>query len=284
MSALYRANYTLRNSSVQLNLRSQHKKAAKKQNGRLYRRTFSLHCIVCRLPGQLRHQVDQPSSRLPHRASLSIRLPVVPGQSRSRHRSQPSGNYPVHRGVARDCYRLVYRAYLGMVNTRYRVDHRASKRYNLIASNSLPVTHRHHDFNRQCIAAVTIIGKALPLLSTIHRCHRYQRRQDRYQQRSAATANGNASTTIGNASPPPLSDTPLPATPRPLPATPRLLPATPRPLPATPRSLLATPRPLPATPRSLPGTPRSVAEVWYSFRPVRPVRVLSLSLWATTTY
>ena len=194
MSAVYRARDTLRNNSVQRNLRSQHKKAAKKQDGLLYRRTFSLHRVVCRLPGQLRHQVDQQSSRLPHRASLSFRLP---GQSRSRHPSQPSGNYPVYRCVARDCR--------GMVNTPYRVDHRASNCYNLIASNSVlsttsaprlqPATHRRHDYHRQ--NAVTAIGDATTATSNAspppslpanprplpvrHRSHRFRQRHDRYR-------------------------------------------------------------------------------------------------------
>ena len=199
MSATFRARDTLRNSSAQLNLRSQHKKAAKKQDGRLYRRTFSLHRVVCRLPGQLRHQVDHPSSRLPHRASLSIRLP---GQSR--YRPQPSGNYPVYRAVARDCYRHVYRAYRDAVNTNYRADHRASKRNSLIASNSLlPATLAATTTDNATIAT----SNASPPSLSVTRRHRFRQRHDRYQQRFAATV-------IVNTSPPP-----LPATPRSLPAT-----------------------------------------------------------------
>ena len=158
LSAVYRARDTFRNSSVQLNLRSQHKKAAKKQDGRLYRRTFSLHRVVCRLPGQLRHQVDQPSSRLPHRASQH--------STNSRHRSQPSGNYPVFRCAAGDCYRLVYRAHRGMVNINYRADLRASQRYNLTASNSLLPATFAATIATCHIAATTATSNTSPLPTT----------------------------------------------------------------------------------------------------------------------
>ena len=186
MSAVYRAREAFRNSSVQLNLRSQHKKAAKKQDGRLYRRTFSLHRTVCRLPGQLR-QVDQPSGLS---ASLTA-IGQLPGLSRRRQRLQSS--------------RLPSLSWYGQYPVSCRP--RASKRYILIASNSLlstgntlasrhqPATHRRHDYHRQ---TVTAIG-------------------------DATTATGNATTAISNTPPPS-----LPATPRPLPATLQPLPETPR--------------------------------------------------------
>ena len=120
-----------------------------------------------------------------------------------------------------------------MVNTQYRVDHRASKRYNLIASNSLlptgstsaprnqPATHRRYDYHRQ--NAITAIGDATTAtsnaspprpppatprsLSVRHRRHRFRQchdrcRQchDRYRQHAAAIAYGNATTATGNPS------------------------------------------------------------------------------------
>ena len=175
MSAAYRATDTFRNSSVQFNLTT---------SLRLSTTGVKLIIVSTTAPG------------------LSIRLP---GQSRSRHRSQPSDSYPVYLDVAKDCYRLVYGAYCGMVNTQYRVDHRASKRYNLTALNSLlstdntsaqrpqPATHRRHDYHRQ--SAVTAIGNTSPpplpatllcyrfrqplpttpqTLRTTHRSHRYR--------------------------------------------------------------------------------------------------------------
>ena len=176
MSAVCQARDILRNSSVQLNLRSQRKKAAKKQDGRLYRRTFSQ---------QLLHKDAQPSSRLLHRA-FDYRANHAHGIAHS-HRATT-------RSIARDCYHLVYRAYRGMVNAQYRVDHRASISSRRIRY-CLPVTHRHCDINWQRIAATATgnatiaIGKTSPpplqatppSLSATRRRHRYRQNHDRHR-------------------------------------------------------------------------------------------------------
>ena len=187
-----------------------------------------------------------------------------------------------------------------MVNTNYRADLRASAlqshRVEFAATGNIRChnrdrPHRCHDYYQRHIAATatdnatsgtTTSGNASPSPLSVRR-HRFRQHHDHYRQRFAATA-------IGNTSPPP-----FPATPRPIPATLRrhrfrqhhdhyrqrfaaiAIGNT------SPPPLLATPRSLPATLRRhryrqhvatiATGNTSSVAEVWYSFRPVRPVRV-----------
>ena len=119
-------------------------------------------------PTKLRHQVDRPSSRLPHRA-FDYRANHAPGIAHS-HRATTGS-------IARDCYRLVYRAYRGMVNAQYRVDHRASKRYNLIASKSLLSTGGTTTSTGN--ASPPPLQATPPSLSATRRRHRYRQSHDR---------------------------------------------------------------------------------------------------------
>ena len=202
LNAVYRARDTLRNSSTW----EANEKRLRKSKTDVF--TVGLfRYIASFVEYRANCGIKLTNHRLDYRSGLfSIRLP---GQPRSRHRSQPSGDWlPGLSRRAREFNRLVYRAYRGMVNIQYRVDHRASKRYNLIASNSLlstrdasaprpqPATYRRREYHRQ--NAVTAIGDAttatsnaspppsLPAtprtLSVRHRRHRFRQRNDRCWQ------------------------------------------------------------------------------------------------------